>query len=214
MNRQNKKENIARLHKETIIEAAKKIFLEKGFSAATIEDISKASEYSRRTLYTYFNNKEDILYNIVLNGLVALKHGINETVAENSTFLDRYFGICFAMKEYFLNYPQSFQSVNKMDIKKIDFNSIPPAAKKIFLLGEEINGALGDFIESGKRCGAVRQDIQTEKTVYILWSNLSSLFTLVKNKGMFIEKEFSTTEEKFLEYGFKQIINSILEERI
>lgn len=214
MNRQNKKENIARFHKEAIIEAAKKIFLEKGFSAATIEDISKASEYSRRTLYTYFNNKEDILYNIVLNGLVALKYGISGAVTENSTFLDRYFGICFAMKEYFLNYPQSFQSVDQMDIKKIDFNSIPPAAKKIFLIGEEINDALGDFIESGKRCGVVRQDVQTKKTVYILWSNLSSLFSLVKSKGMFIEKEFSTTEEKFLEYGFKQIINSILEERI
>jgi len=52
------------------------------------------------------------------------------------------------------------------------------------------------------------------KTVYIMWGSITSLLSLVQNKGEFLEQEFSASKESFLEYGFKQIINSILEERI
>lgn len=57
MNRQNKKEAIAALHKEQIMKAAERLFSEKGFAQTTINDISKASEYSRRTIYTYYRKQ-------------------------------------------------------------------------------------------------------------------------------------------------------------
>ena len=45
MSRQNKKEAITALHHHTILLAAEQVFYEKGFSATTIEDLSKASSY-------------------------------------------------------------------------------------------------------------------------------------------------------------------------
>jgi len=51
-------------------------------------------------------------------------------------------------------------------------------------------------------------------SVYVLWSNITSLFILLQTKGRFISKQFSISEDEFLDYGFKQIINSILEVRI
>jgi len=51
-------------------------------------------------------------------------------------------------------------------------------------------------------------------SVYVLWSNITSLLTLSQTKGRFISKQFSISEDEFLDYGFKQIINSILEVRI
>lgn len=38
------------------------LFLEKGYAQTTIEVISKASEYSRRTIYAYCESKDDILH--------------------------------------------------------------------------------------------------------------------------------------------------------
>lgn len=47
-----------------ILEAALKVFGEKGYYDATISDIAKAARVSEATLYDYFAGKEDILFSI------------------------------------------------------------------------------------------------------------------------------------------------------
>ncbi len=47
-----------------ILEAALRVFGEKGYYDATISDIAKAARVSEATLYEYFAGKEDILFSI------------------------------------------------------------------------------------------------------------------------------------------------------
>ena len=46
--------------KKMLIEVARNLFAEKGKKEVTMNDIAEASKKGRRTLYTYFNNKEEI----------------------------------------------------------------------------------------------------------------------------------------------------------
>jgi AcrR family transcriptional regulator len=46
--------------KKMLIEVARKLFAENGKKEVTMNDIAEASKKGRRTLYTYFNNKEEI----------------------------------------------------------------------------------------------------------------------------------------------------------
>lgn len=46
--------------KKMLIEVARKLFADNGKKDVTMNDIAEASKKGRRTLYTYFNNKEDI----------------------------------------------------------------------------------------------------------------------------------------------------------
>src|SRR5665647_990182 len=46
--------------KKMLIEVARGLFAENGKKNVTMNDIAEASKKGRRTLYTYFNNKEDI----------------------------------------------------------------------------------------------------------------------------------------------------------
>jgi len=214
LERQNKKESVAALHKENILSAAEKLFLEKGVASTTIDDISKLSEYSRRTIYVYYESKEDILYHIILKGLTILKDDLVVVLKQQKDFIKQYWAICNAMEKYQANSPQSANSINQMKSGDIDFNSIPQVILQIFESGTDINNLLADYVEQGKKQGVVRSDIEPMKTVYVMWGSITSLLSLVQNKGEFLEKEFSASKESFLEYGYKQIINSILEERI
>lgn len=214
MGRGNKKEAVATLHRKQIITAAEQLFSEKGFSQTTIEDISKASKYSRRTIYAYYESKEDILHHIIANGLQILKQDIETALQENSDFLERYFSICNAMKKYQMECPHSLENVTQAKTSKLDLENLSPVVTQILSLGMEMNTLLAGFIQTGKEQGAVRQDIIPMQTVYVLWSNITSLLTLVQTKGAYIAKSFSMAEDTYLEYGLKQIINSILEVRI
>lgn len=57
---QERKEREKERRRQQIIIAAKRVFSEKGFNKATMEDIAKEAELSPGTLYLYFKNKEEL----------------------------------------------------------------------------------------------------------------------------------------------------------
>jgi AcrR family transcriptional regulator len=214
MTKPNTKQIIATLHRETILDAAESLFIEKGYLSSSIENLSTASGYSRRTIYVYFENKEDIYLHIVHRSLKELHGNIQQAIQSNADFLSQYFAICEAMRFYAGNHPQSFTSVNQMKTSQFNPDSIPAITKEIFIVGEQINQTLEAFITSGIQQGMVRASILPRQTVYVLWSSLSALLSLIHTKEEHIQVQFGTTTDAFLQYGYTQIINSILENRI
>lgn len=224
MGRENKREEIAALHREQIMRAAETLFSEKGFEMTTIEDISKASEYSRRTIYAYYESKDDILHHIIEKGLLLLKDEIESAIQGNTVqssaiqgseeFVVKYKAICLAMIRYQKECPHSLDNVIKAKPETLNLENVSDTVKHILDLGTEINELLAAFIENGKKNRIVRQEVVPMMTVYILWSSMTSFITLAQTKGTFIGKQFDISEEDFYKYGFKQIINSILEVRI
>ena len=99
-----------------LVEVARELFARKGMEATTMNDIATASGRGRRTLYTYFRNKEE-LYQAVIEGeldrlselmdevasadiapenklfMLAYTHlnAIKETVARNGTLRAEFF---------------------------------------------------------------------------------------------------------------------------
>ncbi len=59
--------------KVQILDAAARLFAEKGFHRTTTKDIAEAADVSEGTLYNYFENKEDMLLGI-MSRLVETQH--------------------------------------------------------------------------------------------------------------------------------------------
>jgi len=57
------REKIAR--QRDIINAARELFIEKGYSDTTLEEIAKRAEFGKGTIYNYFNNKEELFFAIM-----------------------------------------------------------------------------------------------------------------------------------------------------
>lgn len=55
------------IRKKEIMEVALNLFLKKGFLETTTQDIVDAMKISRGLLYYHFNNKEDILYSLIID---------------------------------------------------------------------------------------------------------------------------------------------------
>jgi len=62
--------------KLAIIKSAAKAFGQKGFHAATIEDITNELKMTKGSLYYYFSTKEELLYNAHLLSLEKVLHNI------------------------------------------------------------------------------------------------------------------------------------------
>ncbi|MDR1380211.1 MAG: TetR/AcrR family transcriptional regulator [Tannerella sp.] len=58
--------------REILIDAARRVFARKGIERTTMNDIATASQKGRRTLYTYFKNKEEISAIVIKNEMERL----------------------------------------------------------------------------------------------------------------------------------------------
>jgi len=70
--------------RENILQKAKYIFYEKGFSRTTMADIANASGCQQGNLYHYFDSKEQILFEILLNASMMVESVITRIVEDNT----------------------------------------------------------------------------------------------------------------------------------
>mgnify|MGYP002523320636 FL=1 len=51
--------------RKKLVDVARQLFAKNGLENTTMNDIAQASGKGRRTLYTYFNSKEDIYWAVI-----------------------------------------------------------------------------------------------------------------------------------------------------
>ncbi|GAA5235747.1 TetR/AcrR family transcriptional regulator [Verticiella sediminum] len=73
--------NNRELQRRTVLEAAARLFMERGFAGTSMSDVARTLQVSRPTLYYYFENKDSIL--------AALVEEVTITSSENSRALDQ-----------------------------------------------------------------------------------------------------------------------------
>ncbi len=55
--------------REAIVEAASRLFLERGFGSVSMDELAEAAGLARRTLYNQFTSKEEIFREMLLQGV-------------------------------------------------------------------------------------------------------------------------------------------------
>ena len=64
--------------RQTLVDVARQLFAKKGMENTTMNDIAMASGKGRRTLYTYFKNKEEVYTAVIESELERLSDKLDE----------------------------------------------------------------------------------------------------------------------------------------
>ena len=69
--------------RDKLVDVARQLFARLGFDKTTMNDIAQASNKGRRTLYTYFKNKDDVLLAVVQSEMDQLHTILAELVKQD-----------------------------------------------------------------------------------------------------------------------------------
>lgn len=72
------RERLAR--REEILNAARKVFSERGFEKATLDEIAEVAEYGKGTIYNYFKNKEELFSCIIERGINRFHQFVTQAI--------------------------------------------------------------------------------------------------------------------------------------
>ena len=118
LDKSNEKEKLSRrerekaAHRKEIIDAAVKVFAEKGFHAATLEEIAQEAEFSKGALYLYFSSKEDLLYNILNYAFQAWPEITIKTITGNTLFRKELISLFNEIAKEIFSHPDIFTLIS------------------------------------------------------------------------------------------------------
>lgn len=69
--------------RQHLVDVARQLFAKKGVQDTTMNDIAVASKKGRRTLYTYFQSKEDVYFAVIETELELLSDTMRKVAAKN-----------------------------------------------------------------------------------------------------------------------------------
>ena len=82
-----KREKLA--HRQEIIDAAIRVFAQKGFFNATLDEIAQEAEFSKGALYLYFSSKEDLLFSIIKEKFEPMSNRLKEVFDVTMSFKEK-----------------------------------------------------------------------------------------------------------------------------
>ncbi len=80
-----RRERVKLANRRAILSAAEEIFAQKGFYAATTDEIAERAEFSKGALYSYFKSKEEMFFSLVREKVDSLEKKVKESIKSAST---------------------------------------------------------------------------------------------------------------------------------
>jgi AcrR family transcriptional regulator len=168
--------------KEKIIKKATDMFLKLGFKSVTMDDIACEMCISKKTIYKYFSNKE----NLIEEGTEVIHQKIHSLIEEN-----------FEMRKMFKEMFQSFDHSPAYQLKK----HYPEIYEKMMANEiEDCNKMFSQNIVKGIQQGLYRKETDVESSTKFYYTLIFSI-----NENTQLESDAYKLEGKALEYHTRAI---------
>jgi len=190
-----RKEREKQARKESILDAARRVFQEKGYHSTTMNKIAEEAELSKATLYLYFKNKDDLFLSMTTEPLKKLKKEFEKIATTDKNPEEKIVLLSHTFIEQWNNNREAYQLG---DTFIATYNPQSEAHRTLFnkmnkILGEILNIGVR-IIENGIKTGLFKNNIDPEKVILVGWRTLAGLLQVINIVDIFKKEGVFTNE--------------------
>lgn len=193
-----------------IISKSIELFCEYGFENVSMDQIAKESEFTKRTVYRYFQSKEDLYFAAIFQGHQILYAILKESILNGNTGFEKLRSCFYAYYDYCKTYPALAQLVNKrqyIKLQKVDMAS--PFYLKFLELDQLIFDEIHHLFEIGIADKSIRSDDEIKYLTYTTIFSAVSFFHLYTFTGTSFTKHLNLDNDKFVAFTIEHVLNQI-----
>jgi TetR/AcrR family transcriptional regulator len=172
---QERKEREKEHRKEEIVDAAEKLFFEKGLQAATVDEIAEAAELSKGTIYLYYKSKEDLYLAVVMRGLGILYDMFKAKIQGDSDVVKQLMGLQETFLEFFEKHRRYFRMMHFLQAPQFHKQVSEEMMQECSLENQKIWNIATTLLERGIKEGILIPNLNAVEIVIILWSSATQL---------------------------------------
>ncbi|MCK0161028.1 TetR/AcrR family transcriptional regulator [Allomuricauda sp. F6463D] len=183
--------------REKIIEKATEMFLNLGFKSVTMDDLASEMGISKKTIYSHFKNKSDLVEQTAMTMSNFITCGIDNIVASQKNPIEELYEI----KKFIMIHLKDERSSPLYQLQKY-YPKIYTSLKEVQF--ECTHRCVTKNVIRGMDTGIYRDNLNVEFVSRIYFSGITS----IKDNTMFPTQIFSKTEllDHYLEYHLRGII--------
>jgi TetR/AcrR family fatty acid metabolism transcriptional regulator len=161
-----KKDVVAEFRTSGILEAARKVFADRGFHEATVEEIAEAAGVAKGTVYLYYESKRDVYFAALKFGIAQMYASLRHEVKKVAAPEEKLKALIAAKLAYFDENRDFFK------IYYSELGNIPSAHpggidKELKVLYQDQARLVETILREGTRKKAVRS-LRTEQTAFAI----------------------------------------------
>ena len=154
---------------EELLENISGLFLKYGLRSTSMEDICSHLKISKKTLYQFFQNKEDVVEQVLMYRRNNKRAQENYRVLMEEKSAIEFF---LAIRDSLLRNVNSLAFINQFDVKKYH----PAVYQRMRERdAKTVTEMLNQLIDKGIADGTFRQDINREVQIYLFYKQLEVL---------------------------------------
>ncbi|MBU0574815.1 MAG: TetR/AcrR family transcriptional regulator [Proteobacteria bacterium] len=176
--------------KNAILKAARKLFFEKGFRQVTVENIARKAEFSKGSIYLYFNSKEEIYSQILLNDIDKFHDRVADILQGPSSASEALIRVAEIYVDFFLNDRELFRILMNFILRIDDMNLPEDMNNHIIKTTNRTISIIEQVFKYGIEKGEFPPDINLRMNRNAIWGLLNGIISL----HLFTGKESGRTE--------------------
>lgn len=170
-----------------IIEAAERIYADKGWDLLTMDQVARVARLSRTLVYVYFKDKDDLMLAIAGRGLEKLAARFRDAVGHKKLGIDKLEAIGRAYFEFGIDFPHYFDAQTRFQAGH-KLGEDRPCETDCDQAIDKVHNVIVETLRLGIADGSVRPDVGDVETVSVLlWAFSHGVVQIVAAKGADIE---------------------------
>jgi AcrR family transcriptional regulator len=176
--------------RESILDAAEKVFFSRGVREATMDEVAEAAELSKGTLYLYFKSKHEIYYSINHRALLILRKMFEAVMKLPVSGAEKMREIGRAYYRFSQEYPDYFEAMMHFEAEVLKAEDAGSVGLECHEAGMGVLGLVAESIRQGIADGSLRRDLDPMRTAILLWAQTDGVIRIVARKCVHM-KEFA-----------------------
>ncbi len=205
-----RKEREREQRREAIVDAAQKVFFEKGLLAATMDEIAEIAELSKGTLYIYYKSKEDLYLAVMMRGVKILTGWFEEIVHSTQPTMKKFILLGEAYTRFFNEYPNYVRMLHFSQLQYFHKQVSPEMQEYCSIEHRKVWTMVNDLFEQACQEGYIRSDIKAMEMAVILWSSTTALMIRIDNEYELWKEKMQIDLKNTLQVSNKLFWESVL----
>ncbi len=209
---QERKEREKEHRREEILNAAQRVFFEKGLQTATVDEIAEAAELSKGTLYLYYKSKEDLYLAVMMRGMEILYNMFNRIASSQEPTVVKIVNMAEAYYEFFQKHRNYFRMFyffqNPQFHKQVSEEMMQSCSTE----NQRVWKVVGSVVQRGIDQNELRSDLSPMETGVILWLSANAIMTRMDTQLDYFHAKMNVDLEDVLRKSNALLLESLLTE--
>ncbi len=164
--------------KKLILKSARTLFFKKGFNKVTVDEIAKSSELGKGSIYLYFDSKEEIYAQILLNDIDSFNRQVSVLLEKQVAASDMLTEFSSIYIDFFLNDSELFRILMAYMLQPAEMNLPEKLNSQILNANAKSIDVIGKILQMGIDSNEFSREMNLKRNQNAFWGLLNGIISL------------------------------------